>query len=337
MKIVLITPVTAQSRQGNRVTALRWAHILKVWGHKVTIAQHYDGKPCDLMVALHARRSFAAIADFRRLYPELPLFVALTGTDLYGDIHTSAEAQESLELATRLILLQPKGLDELPVHLHPKVRIIYQSVVSLRCQPARAKTTFDVCVLGHLRPVKDPFRTALAARLLPSTSRLRVMHVGKALSDDMATCASAEMADNPRYRWFGELPRWQALRVLARSHLLVLSSYAEGGANVLSEALALGVPIVASQIAGSIGILGEDYPGYFPVADTAALAQALDKAEHDPLFYQALQAWCTRLAPLIHPIREHQAWGKLLEEIAPGLVMPHAYSDGTHASRALLS
>ena len=332
MKIALITPVPAQSRQGNRVTALRWARILKGLGHQVSIAQHYDGKPCDLMVALHARRSFTAIAGFHRLYPALPLLVALTGTDLYGDIHTSAEAQESLELATCLILLQPKGLDELPAHLHPKVRIIYQSVPSLLRHPAKAKTTFDVCVLGHLRPVKDPFRTALAARLLPSISRLRVVHIGKALSDDMATRACAEMADNPRYRWLGELPRWQALRVLARSRLLVLSSYTEGGANVISEALALGVPIVASQIAGSIGILGEDYPGYFPVEDTAALAQLLDKVERDPLFYQALHTWCTRLAPLIQPSREHQAWGKLLDEVAPCLVTSHAYSDGTHAS-----
>jgi glycosyltransferase involved in cell wall biosynthesis len=63
------------------------------------------------------------------------------------------------------------------------------------------------------------------------------------------------MAANPRYRWLGELPRWQALRVLARSHVLVLSSLTEGGANVISEALALGVPIVASRIAGSMGLL----------------------------------------------------------------------------------
>jgi putative glycosyltransferase (TIGR04348 family) len=317
MKIALITPVPAQSRQGNRVTALRWTRILKVLGHQVRMAQHYDGKPCDLMVALHARRSFAAIADFHRRYPALPLLVALTGTDLYGDIHTSAEAQESLELATRLILLQPKGLDELPAHLHTKVRIIYQSVPSLCRHPSKAKTTFDVCVLGHLRPVKDPFRTALAARLLPATSRLRVVHVGKALGEDMATCARAEMTANPRYHWLGELPRWQALRVLARSHLLVLSSHMEGGANVISEALAFGVPIVASKIAGSIGILGEDYPGYFPVADTAALAQLLDRAECDPLFYQTLHTWCRRLAPLIQPIHECQAWSKLLDEVAP--------------------
>src|SRR3989454_11910649 len=112
MKIALITPVPAESRQGKRVTALRWARIFKVLGHRVTIAQEYDGNPYDLMVALHARRSFAAIDCFRRLYPVFPLIVALTGTDLYGDIRTSPEAQQSLELATRLIILQPRGIDE---------------------------------------------------------------------------------------------------------------------------------------------------------------------------------------------------------------------------------
>ena len=79
MKIALITPVPAQSRQGNRVTALRWARMLKALGHRVTLAQEYDGKPYDLMVALHARRSFAAIECFQRLYPASPLLVALTG------------------------------------------------------------------------------------------------------------------------------------------------------------------------------------------------------------------------------------------------------------------
>lgn len=315
MKIALITPVPAQSRQGNRVTALRWARMLKTLGHRVTIAQQYDGKPYDLMVALHAHRSFAAIACFHRLYPEAPLLVALTGTDLYGDIRTRPEAQLSLELATRLIILQPKGIEELAPHLHHKVRVIYQSAPRMPGHAPKAKTTFDVCVLGHLRPVKDPLRTALAARLLPATSRLRVLHVGKALSEEMAAQAQREMATNPRYHWLGELPRWQALRVLARSHVLVLSSITEGGANVISEALAVGVPVVASHIAGSIGLLGDAYPGYFPVEDTLALARMLERVETDACFYQTLQAWCARLAPLVHPERELQTWARLLQEL----------------------
>jgi putative glycosyltransferase (TIGR04348 family) len=291
MHVVLITPVPAQSRQGNRVTAVRWARMLKRLGHRVTVAQAYDGTPYDCMIALHARRSFAAIARFHQTYPERPLLVALTGTDLYGDIRTSQDAQHALEFASYLILLQPKGIEELAPHLRPKARVIYQSVPRPTRTWPKAKTTFDVCVLGHLREVKDPFRTALAARRLPATSRIRVIHLGQALSDDMARRARTEMAENPRYHWRGERPRWQALRILARSHLLVLSSLSEGGANVVSEALALRVPVVASHIPVSIGLLGEAYPGYFPVQDTAALTQVLLQAETDTAFYKALVEW----------------------------------------------
>lgn len=267
------------------------------------------------MLALHARRSFPAIDQFRRLHPTRPLIVALTGTDLYGDLKTSAEAQQSLALASRLIVLQPKGMEALPPHLHAKTHVIYQSVVGPKRPPAKPKTTFDACVLGHLREVKDPFRTALASRLLPPSSRLRVLHVGKALSDDMAAAARAEADANPRYHWLGELQRWRARQVLARSHILVLSSVMEGGANVISEALAVPVPVLASRISGSIGLLGEDYPGYFPVGHTRALAQLLDKVERDTGFYQELEDRCRELAPLVHPDRERESWRRLLEDL----------------------
>jgi glycosyltransferase involved in cell wall biosynthesis len=345
MRIRLITPAPAGSRKGNRVTALRWARILRELGHRVTIEQEYTGGSCDLMLALHARRSASAIARFSREHPGRPLLVALTGTDLYDDIRTSEQAQQSLELATRLILLQPMGIHELPEPLRPKAEVIYQSATAPRRRgrsvetkvvsagpgrgcadalgvptpPARpgqpARDAFDVCVLGHLRAVKDPFRTAMAARLLPTSSRVRVLHVGGALSEEMAEQARVEAESNPRYRWLGELPRWQALRVLARSRLLVLTSEMEGGANAISEALAASVPILASQISGSIGLLGAGYPGYFPVGDTHQLACLLQRAETDPEYDETLRTWCARLAPLVDPARERRSWEALLRSL----------------------
>jgi putative glycosyltransferase (TIGR04348 family) len=317
MKIRLITPVPSQSRQGNRVTALRWARLLRQLGHQVVIEERYEGGGCDLLIALHARRSYDSVARFQRERSELPLLLALTGTDLYHDIRTDCRAREALELATRLIVLQPMGVFELPEHLRARARVIYQSVERPRRLPPKTKRHFDVCVLGHLRPVKDPFRTALAARLLPPQSRIRVLHLGKALGEEMAVQAREETSENPRYRWLGERPRWQALRMLARSHLLSLTSEMEGGANVISEALVAGVPVVASRISGSLGLLSDDYPGYFPFGDTEALAALLKRAESAPAFYQELSALCQARAPLFAPERELAAWEALLEELAP--------------------
>jgi putative glycosyltransferase (TIGR04348 family) len=326
MKICVVTPAPPGSRKGNRITAVRWARLLRELGHRVQVCQAYEGSHCDVLLALHARRSAESIARFRRKHPDKPLVLALTGTDLYGDIHTDPVAQRSLELASRFILLQPAGIEELAQRLRDKARVIYQSVELPRHASRSAHHSsghhFEVCVLGHLRAVKDPFRTAQAARLLPEESCIRVTQVGGALSADMAEQARGEQASNPRYRWLGELPRWKALRALARSDLLVLTSQMEGGANVISEALAVGVPVISSRISGSVGLLGTDYPGYFPVGDTQGLAKLLWRAETDPQFYRALQKWCVRLRPLIDPARERRGWRSLLRELSVSSVRP---------------
>lgn len=318
LDVCLITPAPAGSRAGNRVTALRWARILRDLGNRVAIESEYGGRPCDLMVALHASRSFASVDRFHRRHPDLPVILALTGTDLYGLIHTDSHAQQSMKMASRLILLQPMGVAELPAPLRRKARVIYQSARGPGGRASLRARAFEVCVLGHLRSVKDPFRTAMAARLLPASSRIQVVHIGAALSEEMEERARAEAKSNPRYRWVGEVPRWKALRMLAHSRLLVLSSQMEGGANVISEAIAASVPVIASRIPGSVGLLGEDYPGYFPVGNTKALAVLLRRAETDSTYYRRLKAWCRRLKPLVDPRRERESWRRLLLEVRAG-------------------
>jgi putative glycosyltransferase (TIGR04348 family) len=297
------------------VTAERWARLLRELGHHVRVAEEYHGQRCDLLIALHAFKSYPSIRRYRSERPGDPLVLCLTGTDLYGDIHSRPEARVSLELATRLVVLQPLGLEELPEPLRGKTRVIYQSVPTPTVTTPPRRDVFEVCVLGHLRPVKDPLRTAWAARLLPASSRVRVLQVGGALSDDLAEQARAEEAGNPRYRWLGERPRSQALRLLARCRLLALTSELEGGANVISEAIALGVPVVSSRIAGSLGLLGTDYAGYFPFGDTQALADLLWRAETDSAFYDALCAQVAQRRPLFEPAHERQSWQALLREL----------------------
>lgn len=75
------------------------------------------------------------------------------------------------------------------------------------------------------------------------------------------------------------------------------------------------MPILASRIPGSVGILGEDYPGYFSAGDTEGLRKLLIRAETDQEFLQVLRSRCCRLASLFDPAREAAAWKKLLREI----------------------
>ncbi len=315
MRIRIICPAPAGSRSGNRTTALRWARILRSLGHRVAIAGRYAGEPCDLLVALHARRTFDALRAFTRQHPERPAVVALTGTDVYGDIHRSRRAQRALRMATRLIALQPLALRELPADLRRKTRVIYQSAAGTRRRLPRGHV-FEVCVIAHLRSVKDPLRTALAVRRLPSDSGIRVLHAGKALDAAMVERARAEMRRNPRYRWLGECTGRRVRALIARSRLLVLTSRLEGGANVISEAVRASVPVVTSNIPGSLGLLGTAYPGVFPVGDTRTLSRLLRRAETDRAFYDRLRKHCRRRAARFRPALERQAWRELLAELA---------------------
>jgi putative glycosyltransferase (TIGR04348 family) len=327
MRIGIVTPAPPDSRYGNRITAVRWAKILRRLGHRVSILQTYDGKPYDLLVALHARRSHSSIVSFRRHNAEAPVIVALTGTDLYRDVRTNHLARESLEIATKIVVLQPKAIDELRPSLREKTYVIYQSLGGARESASKTRApkpqrrerfseNFDVCVIGHLRTVKDPFRTAMAARLLPRSSRIRVLQVGGAMTEATAARARKEMLVNHRYEWLGERSRSQVRRILAKSRLCVLSSRMEGGANVLSEAIVASVPILASRIDGNVGILGEEYPGYFDVGDTKELEQLLGCAETCPEFLTELSIRCKRLAALFAPEREEKAWADLVGELA---------------------
>jgi len=317
MNVLVVCPAPAGTLHGNRVTALRWARMLRAIGCRVTIAERFRGENAAVLVALHARRSAPSVEAFRRAHPERPVVVALTGTDIYRDLGRSGRTRRVLDIADRIVVLQALAPRALAPEVRAKARVIHQSVAPSTRSHRRSRRRFDVLVVAHLRAVKDPLRAALAARQLPSRSRVSITHFGKAMTRSFRRRALAETAKNPRYRWAGERPRREVLRRLRRADLLALTSLAEGGANVVSEAVVSGTPIVASRIAGSVGLLGADYPGYFKPGDTRSLARLLMRAEGDRAFYARLAGYCRRVAPLFHPAREQAAWRRLLSEITP--------------------
>jgi len=318
MEIIVITPPGPSTRNGNAVAALRWARILRQLGHRVTIAADYRDEPFDAMVAIHAWRSANAIRRFKMGYPQRPLVLQLSGTDIYQYISEDSEPTlRSMELADRLVALNSLAWRVVPKKFRKKLRVIFQSVRKPHVPHKLSRRHIDVSVIGHLRDVKDPLRAAEAARLLPPASRIRVVQIGRAYSAEWAAKARAEMAANPRYLWRDDVPRAAVQRLLRRSHAMVLSSRSEGGANVISEAVVVGVPILASRMDGNVGLLGSDYPGYFPVGDTKALARLLHRIESDPRFVATLRRAIARRAPLFRPEREIAAWRRLLAELSP--------------------
>lgn len=317
MKIIQITPAGKQSKSGNRVTADRWAHLLRNLGHQVETQVDYNGQPADAMIALHAWRSHDAIMEFKARTPKNPLILALTGTDINEFIHSHPKPTlQSIEAADALVCLHDLVPGLVPKAHRNKLTVIYQSAPPLTSLRRPSKRHFDICVIGHLRQEKDPFRTAEAVRDLPMDSRIRVIHLGRAHDASWAKQARAEMKINPRYVWKGEVPKWQVRREFAKSQLMVISSRNEGGANVVSEALVAGLPVIASDITGNVGLLGEDYAGLYPLEDAGALRELLLHAETEPAFLQRLAEQGRALAPNFTPEEEQRRWAGVIASVS---------------------
>ncbi len=313
----MVCPAPAGSRLGNRVTAVRWKQLLLELGHRVSITCGLPRGGYDVLLALHARHSAEAVRSSRERHPARPIVLALTGTDLYRDILHDESAQRSLDLADALVVLHDRGAAALPRRHRAKVVVIRQSADRVR--PRRSVSsveTFDVAFVAHLRAEKDPLRAALAARALPASSRLRILHAGRALDEAHRVAAETEQRSNPRYLWLGEIAPSASRALIARSRLLVLTSVMEGGANVLGEAIVAGTPVVAARIPATVSALGARYPGLFPVGDTSALTRLLARAEREPDLLAELRRQTTARRPLFARAVEKKAWRSLLRAIS---------------------
>jgi putative glycosyltransferase (TIGR04348 family) len=308
-RIIIASPALAAQNNGNWQTASRWAAFLGDAYTVDIVPQWQAGDPApDLLIALHARRSAPSLDAFTQAWPQRPSILVLTGTDLYRDIATDTDARAALVQASALVLLQPAGRAYLPEHVRAKAHVIYQSADST---PAPATRTRDVTMLGHLRDEKDPLTFMRAASLVSHT----LVHIGGALEPTLETAARATAAAHANYHWLGALPRAEARTRLAASHVMVITSKMEGGANVIIEAVTSGVPVIASAIDGNRGMLGDDYPGYFPPGDAAALAALIDRSLRDPAFYALLCASCAIRAPLFAPGAEQAALHELVDNL----------------------
>ncbi len=313
-RIEIVTPAPPGSLHGNRVTAKRWQGFLRQLSYQAPITESWSGKDADLLIALHAYRSHASINAFKLAHPHRPLILVLTGTDLYRDIAKHPEVHESLGLADGLVVLQSEALRIIPTKWRHKATVIHQSVPQIPKQQ-KPNDQFSVSVIGHLRPEKDPFCIVRALPHLHSDSQITIQHLGMAMSGEMERIALQTTKQHGRYTWQGMVSHQATLRTLARSHVMVISSRMEGGAHVVSEAIAAGVPVLASKIAGNCGLLGKDYLGYFPVGNEKALAKLLHRAETDQLFYKKLQDQVKKLQKLVQPGHERSSIQKLVTRL----------------------
>jgi putative glycosyltransferase (TIGR04348 family) len=323
--VVIVSPALAAANNGNWQTARRWRNLLSPqYRVRITLGWPDETSAGDeIMLALHARRSAAAIQAWAQAKGGQRLAVVLTGTDLYQDIRHDAQAQRSLRLAGRLVVLQALGVEELPPEHRRKTRVIYQST-SARQTLAKSDRQLRAVMVGHLREVKSPQTLFEAARLLAARPDIRIDHIGAAGDPRWAGLARATERECPAYRWLGELPHGKVRQAIQRAHVLVHTSAMEGGAHVVMEAVCSGTPVLASRVPGNVGMLGADYEGYFEHGQTGQLADLLRHCragqmgqanDPDPPLLQRLRAQCALRAPLFTAEAERAGLLELLNEL----------------------
>jgi len=325
-QIVIVTPALAEANNGNWRTAKRWAGMLAS-AYRVRLTRRWAPTDGDagagdaLMIALHARRSAASMQAWRAARPRAPLVLVLTGTDLYRDIDTDADARRSLALADALVVLNELGASRLPAADRPRCHVVLQSCPARAPMAGKTGRHLRALMVGHLREEKDPRTWFKAIRALAKRDDLRFDHIGEALDPALAAEADALAAAVPHYRWLGGRGHAETRRRIQAAHVLVHPSVMEGGAQVVIEAIRSGTPVLASRMEGNVGLLGADYAGYFPVGDASALAALLARARDDAAMLPALVRQMALRAPLFDPQAEaaalHHIVGALLNK-TPG-------------------
>ncbi len=283
-------------------------------GHEVRVSEGGDGFDGELLVVLHGVKSRGALVEYRERVPGGKVVLCLSGTDIYREHEGPLMA--SMREADRLVVLQEKALERVPEELWAKTRVIVQGAERMFGEKEEKGTgPFRVCVVGNLRGVKDPMRTAEAVRLLPDASRMEVVQVGAILEEEYRGRVHKEMEENARYRWLGMFSEEETRRLIAGSEVLVVSSLMEGGARVVGEAVVEGTLVLSSRIDGVVGLLGAEYPGFFEVGDTEGLARLLERVEGEEAFRAALRKGLERVVERFDPEKERVAWEELLGEM----------------------
>jgi len=322
--LLVVTPYLASANNGNWRTATRWARLLSP--HYRVIVQSAeapvtgaDRDDAIAMIALHARRSRPAIATWREARPDCALVVALTGTDLYRDLPAGdADTRASIADADRLIVLQDDAPNFVAPEYRGKIDVVFQSARALAPWPRKREDRLHCMLVAHLRPEKDPETVFTAWRALSPELPIFLTIIGDALDAALGDAARALAAVDPRVRWLGALPHARTRQAIKRAHLLLCPSRMEGGANVVVEAVTARTPVIGSRMSGNVGMLGDDYGGYFPVGEAAALAALLVRVWRNPALYNALSSQCLRRSILFTPMAERAALSLSLSHALAG-------------------
>lgn len=315
MKINVCTGYPLSSPKGNSVTAKRMVRLFEAAGHQAMAMHTNEPPPADVTISLHALKTAAATLFFAKHNPDAKVLILLTGTDVNGGIESKPKlAQTVLELADAVVVAQPACIEDLPPDWRAKVNVIYPSIDLP--EPAQIDIPEGPLFtnVGHLRQVKNPHLMFRA--LQHFEHHVNAWSIGTDLDSTDGQQAIVNMRADDRYRWMGGCAREEATAWMKHSLATINTSFSEGGANTIIEAIHLGTPVLASDIHGNRGLLGEAYGGYFASDNSEELAALMVRCLDDRAFVERLKAQLAQQKPLFTNEAEVTSWLDLIQSVS---------------------
>ncbi|MDO8788274.1 MAG: glycosyltransferase family 4 protein [Sulfuritalea sp.] len=227
----------------------------------------------------------------------IPYVVSLRGGDVPGTERSLDRMHRLLAPFRRRILrdalavvANSNGLKTLSEHADPvPVTVIVNGVDHERFKPViptQPRQAFRFLFVGRLNEQKNValllWAFADLAKQQAPAARLKIVGDGPLKPALLAQTHALGIAD--LVEWAPWQSREAMLGLYAEADCLVNPSLYEGMPNVVLEAMACGVPVIASAVAGNIDVIEDDVDGLlFPSCDQLALSDALCRILADPV------------------------------------------------------
>jgi glycosyltransferase involved in cell wall biosynthesis len=142
--------------------------------------------------------------------------------------------------------------------------------------------TLRVLAVGNLICLKGFDVLIEAVARAHGRDRMRVCIVGDGVEEEALRALAAARGVSASFEFAGRLPVADMPARFAGADVFVLSSHSEGRPNVVVEALASGLPVIATDLEGVRGMVVDGDTGWLiPAGDADRLAAALDQADAD--------------------------------------------------------
>ncbi len=272
-RIALVSPFTLPSLCGNSILADRLAKGLSERGHVISFFDSGKTKPGntlpfipEILHSLNADRPHSWVKEFLRGNP-VPWIITLTGTDYNswcGKREPPPHIKENLERAGVLVVFHEEALQSLSRCLPSvakKIQVIpqgvsdskrEQGVIQLRREIGIGTDEIIFLMVSSIRPVKN---LGVAIECFPEIERrvqnARLVLIGP-IWDQEEGLRLLEMGQGLKYfSYLGEKPQSEVRRFMAASDIFLNTSLNEGMPGAILEAMAEGLPILASSIEGN--------------------------------------------------------------------------------------